>query len=100
MVFLAEDLDENKRTRIDKMSKETNACTSDIERSFNCFEVPSYFFSNVADTSDDEDEYLAELIAQIWFCKLKRDFPEKKFKIEVLSPEQTGGEIALSVYQL
>lgn len=72
-----------------------------IEYSFNLCDVPESFFNkNAGDTYDSEDEYLANVLAQMWKSKLTHQFPSRNFNVEVLTPEENGGEFAVTFYQL
>lgn len=100
MVFFAEDFDSDMQKRVTDMLEQDNLAANEIEQSFNLFEVPSIFFAQYAgDTDEEQDEDLAEILARMWKCKLETDFPEKDFSVRVLSPEESGGEVAVSFSQ-
>ena len=71
-----------------------------VEESFNIFELPSDLFERVQDTTDEQVSFLAEQLAQMWRAKLTFDFPDRRFAVRVLSPEETGGEVGITFYQL
>ncbi|MBX3282036.1 MAG: hypothetical protein KF756_06115 [Acidobacteria bacterium] len=103
MIFVGDNFDRETKDRIDAILHSSEAEREDfsgIEKSFNFFEVPSYFFGRHAgDTNEEEDRYLAEKLAEMWKCKLSMDFPERSFVIKLIEPEESGGEIALMFYQ-
>lgn len=70
-----------------------------LEASFNTVEVGYLFDAPGRDTTDVEDDLLAELIAESWRYSLKARFPEKKFKVEVLSAEVTGSTVGVHFYE-
>lgn len=99
MVFFSDDLDEEMRTEVDSM---LGKCSSkqEIEKSFNYYEVPSQLFNqHAADTYDEEDEYLAELLCETWGAKLALDYPERGFQVQVLSAEETQSETSVLFFQ-
>ena len=99
MIFLADNLSEDAKEKIEELL-DNNYKNKEIEKSFNLIEVPSGIFGkNAGDTYDEEDYQLAEILKQIWACKLEIDFPTKEFQIEVLSPEDTGGEVGIAFFQ-
>lgn len=70
-----------------------------LEASFNTVEVGYLFNAPGRDTTDVEDGILAELIAESWRYSLKARFPEKKFRVEVLSAEVTGSTVGVHFYE-
>lgn len=105
MVFLTDSVDgtalrPDTAERI-KSYRATGRSKEETEKSFNLFEIPSSFFNRGSDdTSDEADEQLAQLLTITWSCKLKRDFPERIFFTETVSPSDTGGEFALRFFQV
>lgn len=99
MIFLSDSFSKNAREKVDGLLRNSHK-KQEIEKSFNSFEIPSYFFNkNAGDTYDEEDYHLAEILKQTWGYKLKTDFPDRKFHIEILSTEETGGEVSLILFQ-
>lgn len=70
-----------------------------VEKSFNTIEVPSLFGATIGDTTDNEDQILAKVLASMWKARLVEKFPERDFVVEVIAAEETGGEIAVRFYQ-
>ncbi|MCP4268814.1 MAG: hypothetical protein GY777_25080 [Candidatus Brocadiaceae bacterium] len=70
------------------------------EISFNTIEIPSLFGAHMGDTTDDEDLILARTIKSMWKARLADKFPNKKFLVEVIDSEKTGGEIAVIFHQV
>lgn len=100
MVFLAEAFDNEAQQRVSEALKQNIESKSEIEEAFNLYEVPSYFFgTNAGDTTEDEDHELAKIMAEMWMAKLRMDFPNKAFKMEIVPPEVSGGEVSLLFYQ-
>lgn len=99
MFFLKETVeDDSDRDRIFKALKQYGEDKSKVEQSFNLIEIPSIFGKHLAETTDDEDRFLAERLAEIWRQRFAVLYPTKTFLVEVLSPEQTGSEVAVLFY--
>ncbi len=99
MVFLRETIedDADKKRLYEALDRyEDNKIKT--EQSFNLVEIPSLFGRNSAETTEEEDMYLADRLAEMWRYKLAAVFPNREFVIKVLSPEETGGELALIFY--
>jgi hypothetical protein len=72
----------------------------EVEESFNQFLVPEAFFnSGLPTTTDEENIWLAERIAEVWRARLAKLYPSKKCVVEVQSAEETGEGPTLVVYQ-
>ena len=69
------------------------------EQSFNTVEIPSLFGRRSTETTDEEDEYLANRICTMWTARLRELFPDRKFFVEVLPADESGGEISIRFYQ-
>ncbi len=59
-----------------------------------------YLFANKEmfcddDKDEDEDEVLAEFIAEAWRGRLLKLFPERKFIVEVIPPDPTGSVVSV-----
>ena len=55
-----------------------------VEEEFNCIEVASLFGRRRNETSAEEDEMLAQYLAETWAAKLKIDFPSKVFHVRLM----------------
>jgi hypothetical protein len=42
-----------------------------------------YLFPNINEPTVEQVIYLAELLKQIWECKLQRDFPARRFTVDI-----------------
>ena len=72
----------------------------EVEQSFNQFLVPEAFFSSgLSTTTDEENIWLAERIAEVWRACLAQLFPHKKCVVEIQSTEETGEGPTIVVYQ-
>lgn len=69
-----------------------------LEASFNLTEVP-YLFSDRSG-SDEEDRLLAEQIAQAWRGALAVFSPDRRFVVNVVSPDLNGGIIAVEFFEI
>ncbi|TVQ83094.1 MAG: hypothetical protein EA357_07060 [Micavibrio sp.] len=70
-----------------------------LEASFNFIEVGYLFNPQGRDTSDAEDELLAELLGNAWAGWLKLSYPERSFKVEVLSADITGSTVGVHFFE-
>ncbi|MHB8968798.1 MAG: hypothetical protein ACYC5A_11035 [Thermoleophilia bacterium] len=71
-----------------------------VEASFNLVEVGYLFDASGRDTSDDEDEKIAHLLADAWRGHIKLLYPNRNIQVEVLSPEQTGSTVGLHFFEI
>jgi hypothetical protein len=56
-------------------------------------EVPYLFLKD--DLNDEEDYFLAQLIAESWKGALMSQFPEQGWETKVLEPEETGSTVGV-----
>ena len=71
----------------------------EAERRFNLWEFSDLFGNGLDDIGDDEAELLMTRIAEMWRCRLHTRFPGRRFAVELLASEDTGGDIAIVFYQ-
>jgi hypothetical protein len=92
-----EDDDDRSRIRVALSEFPTRR---EVEESFNQFLIPDDFFSaGLGATTDEENIYLAERIAEMWKARLAQLFPNKKCVVELQSPEETKLGPTIVVYQ-
>jgi len=53
-------------------------------------------FPNAEDTTDEQEEYLANIIKEMWEMKLERDFPNRNFEVILINDEF---ELQITFYQ-
>ncbi|MCI0530192.1 MAG: hypothetical protein L0Y56_22340 [Nitrospira sp.] len=100
MVFLKETVEnEDDRKRVGEAFEYYEKDRCKTEQSFNLVEIHSLFGRRSGETTDAEDRQLAELLAEMWRYRLQLLYPYRRFLVEVLEPEQTGGEVAVMFYQ-
>ena len=100
MVFLKETFeDEDDWRRLAEAFEHYGKDYRKTEQSFNLVEIPSLFGRRVGETTDEDDHWLAERLAEMWSYRLQVLYPHRHFVVEVLEPEQTGGEVAVIFYQ-
>src|SRR5258708_6340661 len=94
MIFIEGTIeDDEDRDRLSEVFEKNERDVSRTEEDFNLVEVPSDLFGQRAgETSDEEDQRLAELLAQMWAARLHSLYPSRRFVVKVLEPEETGGE--------
>lgn len=91
--------DEEDRSRI-RVALSEFPTRKEVEQSFNQFMIPDAFFSTgLSTTTDEENIYLAERIAEMWAARLARLFPNKKCVVELRLPEETKEGPTIVVYQ-
>jgi hypothetical protein len=71
----------------------------ETERRFNLWEFSDLFGNGLADIGDEEAELLMTRLVEMWRFRLLAQFPQRRFALEVLAPEDTGGDIAILFYQ-
>jgi len=91
--------DDEDRSRIRAALSELSSRKA-VEQSFNQFVIPEGFFSaGISTTTDDENQFLAERIAEMWKARLAQLFPTKRCVVEVQSPDETEEGPTMVVYQ-
>jgi hypothetical protein len=71
----------------------------ETERRFNLRELSDLFGNGLAEIDDDQAEELLARLATLWRCRLQDGFPERRFTVEVLSAEDTGGDVGICFHQ-
>jgi hypothetical protein len=101
MVFLKDRMeDEDDRRAVLKVLEQHDGNRSKTEQAFNLFEIPQDMFGKkMGETTEEEDRYLAEILVEMWQCRLQMLFPNRSFKVMLLTAEETGGEIGILFYQ-
>ena len=72
---------------------------AEAEKAFNLREFSDLFGKGLAEIDDDAAEMLLTRLAEMWRGRLQAQFPERPFAVEVLSPDDTGGDIGIIFYQ-
>jgi len=99
MVFLKETIEDgDDKIRLGKTLKRYEGDKTKTEQSFNITEIPSLFGKKLAETTDEEDLVLAERLAEMWQHRLRVIYPNRKFIVQALSTEETGGEVGVNFY--
>jgi hypothetical protein len=65
----------------------------EILEGYRWVEVPYLFLKD--DLEDEEDYFLAQLMAESWKGALMSQFPEQKWVARVLEPEETGSTVGV-----
>jgi len=74
--------------------------SKELEQSFNQFVIPDSFFnSGISTTTDEEDLFLAERIAEMLRARLAQLFPNKNCVVEVQLPHEAEEGPTIVVYQ-
>lgn len=71
----------------------------EIESSFNFIEIGYLFQPQGRDLEEEQDDFLAHLVAEAWKGCLKSRYPERSFIVEVLPPEITGSVVGVHFYE-
>lgn len=71
----------------------------DTVASFNWIEV-GYIFENRTSIDDHGDSILAEAIRESWEAHLLRLYPERRFDVRVLTPEETGSTVGVGFREI
>lgn len=101
MVFrqevMADDLDYANARR---MLSDVGGDREQLEKILNLTEIPSAIFSKaVLESTDEEDRMLAKYLCEMWSARLAQVFPDRSFLVELVEPEDTGGEIGVVFFQ-
>lgn len=101
MVFLKDKVEgEDDRHSVLKVLEQYEGDRLKTEQAFNLSEIPPDIFGKkMGETTEEEDLYLAKILLEMWHCRLQMLYPSRSFKVEVLSAEETGGEIGILFYQ-
>lgn len=99
MIFMSETIeDDGDRSRLDDALKRYGGDKTKTEQSFNVIEIPSLFGKSLSETTDEEDFMLAQQWAEMWQHRLQSAYPNRKFTLQILSAEDTGGETRVIFY--
>lgn len=90
--------DKDLEERFLKAKAENDWPLDKLEASFNLTEVP-YLFAD-RNASDEEVRLLAEQIAEAWRGALAVFSPDRRFVVNVLSPDVTGDSIAVEFFEI
>ena len=71
----------------------------ETERRFNLRELSDLFGNGLAEIDDDHAEVLLARLAEMWRGRLHERFPERRFTVEVLTADETGGDIGICFHQ-
>jgi hypothetical protein len=100
MIFLKETYeDADDRQRIADAFAHYKRDRRKTEQAFNVVEVPFLFGRRVDELTEEEYVFLAERLAEMWRCRLQMVYPQRRFTVKVLTPEQTGSEVGVVFYQ-
>lgn len=91
--------DEEAKQRFLSGLEKTAMSIEELEASFNFVEIGYLFDAAGRDTTDEEDELLAKLLANAWKGHLALCYPKRVFVIEVLSPAHTGSTVGLHFFE-
>jgi hypothetical protein len=96
MVFLKETMeDSDDLRRLREAFDHYGHDLTQTEQAFNLIEVEDLFGKRRVETSEDEDRDLLERLRQMWLARLTQIFPTRRFRVELVEPEQTGGSMGL-----
>jgi hypothetical protein len=88
------------RERLELALKEYGNDAGATERAFNFVEVPADLFGKRADeTTREQDHWLAERLAEMWRSRLHLLYPTRQFVVEVVEPQEPGGNVGVIFYQ-
>jgi hypothetical protein len=100
MVFLKESMEsEDDRRRLKEAIERYGGDRKQVEQSFNRVEVEDLFTPRADDASDEDYEVLVRRIAEMWRSKLRQQFPDRRFVVEVLAEVPTTDELSVMFYQ-
>ena len=98
MVFLSDTLETAAdRDRVIEGFQKYGLDRRTTEEAFNVLEIPNFFARHGGESTDEEDIYLAERIAEMWRHRLAQQFPHRQFVVQVVDAEDV--EIGVTFYQ-
>ncbi len=71
----------------------------ELEESFNLIEI-GYCLSPQSDSNDVTEFRLAILMAEAWRGKLALQYPDRKFKVSVYNPHETGSVVGIGFHEI
>lgn len=80
-----------------KSNKEGKSDLSQIESNFNWIEVGSIFANR--ESSEEEDVLLATKIRDAWEAWLRYLYPNRRFIVRIIPPEETGETIGVGFHE-
>jgi hypothetical protein len=99
MVVLKESLETSEdKNRIDAALKR-EMDKSQVEQSFNLIEISYLFGRRSGDTDINQDRLLAEILCEMWSCRLHSLFPTRLFRVEIVPPESVDDAVAITFFQ-
>jgi hypothetical protein len=72
----------------------------EAEKSVNWVDVGELFGPRKLESSQEDDLALARLLREMWAARLSQSFPDRRFAVEILTPEDTGGGPGVSFWQV
>ena len=101
MVFLKERFEtEEDHISLKEVFRKYGGDRCKVEQAFNFYEIPwDFLCGRVGETTEEEDDWLAERLVEMWAACLRLLYPERRFIVKLLEPEETGGEIGIIFYQ-
>ncbi|MFN3180640.1 MAG: hypothetical protein ACE37F_01510, partial [Nannocystaceae bacterium] len=71
---------------------------TEVEKAFNLVEVPLLFGKRAGEATEEEVDFLAERLREMWSARLKACFPQREFLVEVCPPDEDA-EVSLRFFQ-
>jgi len=91
--------DEEDRAQI-RIAMSKFSTRQEVEQSFNQFLIPDDLFAaGLSTTTEEENLYLAERIAEMWKVRVTRLFPTRKCVVELQLGDETQEGPTIVVYQ-
>lgn len=71
-----------------------------VEKSFNFIEIPSLFGRKAEESTDSEDQLLAERMVAMWRARLADQFPDRTFEVTIVERGESDDEVGFLFYQV
>lgn len=88
-----------KACQIRRHLREVSGDTREVQRSFNLVEPLRLFSVDQPEVTDEEERLLAETLAEAWRAWLHWRYPGRRFVVELVGRDETGGEIGVTFYE-
>ncbi len=99
MVFLADRIEDSEdeaevAATLDKLGSRT-----EVEKRFNFVAVPELFGRMARQSTDEEDEWLATRLQEMWSARLGQCYPSRCFEVRVAPATEDGDEIGILFFE-
>lgn len=92
--------DDETARAVRQSSNQVNIDLQELQRSFNRVEPLRLFAIEQPDITDEEEKLLIEILSESWRAWLHWKYPGRRFVVESMSREETGGDLGITFYEV